>query len=135
MTTAKTIGRVLVLDDDPLFREIASALLKAQGVTEVATASTVVEARSLFVEFMPDLLMLDLNLPDADGVEFIEYLQGVGSTVPILVVSGADTTVRRGAAVLASAYRLLVVGVIKKPLTKGKLKGLRLPFPQLAGAA
>jgi two-component system KDP operon response regulator KdpE len=78
--------RVLIADDDPQILRALRILLTARGY-EVHTARTGAEALSLAVEQHPDLVMLDLGMPQLDGIEVIEALRG-WSSVPILVVSG-----------------------------------------------
>ncbi|WP_158864603.1 response regulator [Leifsonia sp. AG29] len=78
--------RILIADDDQQILRALRILLTARGY-EVLTARTGAEALSQAVEHHPDLVMLDLGMPELDGIEVIEGLRG-WSTVPILVVSG-----------------------------------------------
>jgi two-component system, OmpR family, KDP operon response regulator KdpE len=79
--------RVLIVEDDPAVRAVLRTLLKGQGysMSEAATAArAVIGARS----YRPDLLLVDLGLPDADGLSVIRRVRA-WSTVPILVLSSA----------------------------------------------
>lgn len=78
--------KILIADDDRQILRALRILLTARGY-EVLTASTGAEALSEAVEHHPDLVMLDLGMPELNGIEVIEGLRG-WSTVPILVVSG-----------------------------------------------
>lgn len=78
--------RILIADDDQQILRALRILLTARGY-EVLTARTGAEALSQAVEHHPDLVMLDLGMPELDGIEVIEALRG-WTTVPILVVSG-----------------------------------------------
>ena len=78
--------RILIADDDQQILRALRILLGARGY-EVITAQTGAEALSLAVEHHPDLVMLDLGMPELNGIEVIEGLRG-WSSVPILVVSG-----------------------------------------------
>lgn len=78
--------RILIADDDQQILRALRILLTARGY-EVLTARTGAEALSEAVEHHPDLVMLDLGMPELNGIEVIEGLRG-WSTVPILVVSG-----------------------------------------------
>lgn len=78
--------KILIADDDRQILRALRILLTARGY-EVLTASTGAEALSQAVEHHPDLVMLDLGMPELNGIEVIEGLRG-WSTVPILVVSG-----------------------------------------------
>ena len=78
--------RILIADDDQQILRALRILLGARGY-EVVTAATGAEALSQAVEQHPDLVMLDLGMPELNGIEVIEGLRG-WSSVPILVVSG-----------------------------------------------
>jgi two-component system KDP operon response regulator KdpE len=78
--------KILIADDDQQILRALRILLTARGY-EVTVASTGAEALSRAVEGHPDLVMLDLGMPELNGIEVIEGLRG-WSTVPILVVSG-----------------------------------------------
>lgn len=78
--------RVLIADDDQQILRALRILLTARGY-DVLTARTGAEAVSQAVEHHPDLVMLDLGMPELNGIEVIEGLRG-WSSVPILVVSG-----------------------------------------------
>ena len=84
MTT--TPLRVLVVDDEPPIRRFLRTSLRAQGyhVLEAEHGST---ALDLIGRNPPDVIVLDLGLPDIDGVEVIRRLRHRGSTVPVIVLS------------------------------------------------
>ena len=78
--------RVLVVDDEPQILRALRINLAARGY-DVATAADGAGALRAAAEEPPDLVVLDLGLPDIDGVEVIAGLRG-WTTVPILVLSG-----------------------------------------------
>ena len=78
--------RVLVVDDEPQILRALSINLRARG-HEVHTASTGREALAQASSHRPDIVVLDLGLPDIDGVEVIRGLRG-WTDAPILVLSG-----------------------------------------------
>jgi two-component system KDP operon response regulator KdpE len=78
--------RVLVVDDDPQIRRALQINLRARDY-QVDTAATGREALAAAAGHPPDLVILDLGLPDLDGVEVIHGLRG-WSDVPIIVLSG-----------------------------------------------
>jgi two-component system KDP operon response regulator KdpE len=80
------VSRVLVVDDEPQILRAMRINLKARGY-EVATAADGREALEAAVAHPPDLVVLDLGLPDIDGVDVIAGLRG-WTEVPILVLSG-----------------------------------------------
>ena len=112
----------LVIDDDPIAVELARALLTNMGSAHVSSASDGAAAKKLLAESGPfDLLLLDLMMPDCDGVEFLDHLHQVDYRGAIIISSGAEATVRGGATLLGMAYGLNVAGVLEKPLTLDKL--------------
>ena len=78
--------RVLVVDDEPQIVRALSINLRARRY-EVFTAGSGTEALQVAAAHPPDLVILDLGLPDMDGTEVIGGLRG-WTTVPILVLSG-----------------------------------------------
>ena len=85
------MSRILVVDDEPQIVRALGIHLRARGY-EVATASDGAEALQAAAARVPDLVILDLGLPDLDGVDVITGLRG-WSSVPILVLSGRADSV------------------------------------------
>lgn len=77
--------KILVVDDEPAIRRFLRTSLTAQGyrVDEAVDGATTINA----LRRAPDILVLDLGLPDIDGFDIIERLRGQGSSVPIIVLS------------------------------------------------
>ena len=80
------MSRVLVVEDDPQLLRAMRITLHARG-HEVVTAATGARALSEAAAARPDLIVLDLGLPDLDGIEVIQALRG-WTGVPIIVLSG-----------------------------------------------
>jgi two-component system, OmpR family, KDP operon response regulator KdpE len=80
------VSRVLVVDDEPQIVRALAINLRARKY-EVVTAASGTEALAVAAAHPPDVVILDLGLPDMDGVEVIQGLRG-WSTAPILVLSG-----------------------------------------------
>lgn len=77
--------RILIIEDDKYILNFLSLSLKAVGYS-FETAVTGMEGMSLFYSNNPDMILLDLGLPDIDGIDIIKSIRMV-SEVPILVVS------------------------------------------------
>jgi len=85
------VKTILVIDDEPQILRALQINLRVRGY-EVYTAATGAEALQQASRHPPDLVILDLGLPDLDGVEVIEGLRG-WTSAPIIVLSGrADST-------------------------------------------
>ncbi len=77
--------RVLVVEDETPMRRFLRASLVAEGHTVIEAAS-LGEARMLMPSHLPDVLILDLGLPDGDGLAFVQEVRE-WSSIPIIVVS------------------------------------------------
>jgi two-component system KDP operon response regulator KdpE len=95
------VSRVLVVEDDPQLLRAMRITLHARG-HEVIAAATGRKALSEAAAARPDLIVLDLGLPDLDGVEVIEALRG-WTSVPIIVLSGRTSGGDKVAALDAGA--------------------------------
>jgi two-component system OmpR family response regulator len=81
--------RLLVVDDEPTIVSLLSASLRFVGF-DVRVASTGVEALKVAEEFKPELLVLDVMLPDYDGFEVVRRLRAEGRHVPVLFLTARD---------------------------------------------
>jgi len=77
--------KILVIEDEEHIRTFISALFEANGY-EVITANTCQNAKHMYASHQPDLVILDLGLPDRDGMVFLEETRKAFST-PIIVLS------------------------------------------------
>ena len=77
--------KVLIIEDDRSIAGFIQTILEANGY-QVLTAERCRQGMMVYASHMPDLVMLDLGLPDLDGEEFIKEVR-IDSTVPIIVLS------------------------------------------------
>lgn len=84
----KIKDKVLVVEDDKNIRSFLQAILEANNY-EVIVTQTGQEAYSLITSQCPDVILLDLGLPDMDGMKILETVRG-WSAMPIIVVSARD---------------------------------------------
>jgi len=82
--------RILVVDDEPSIAELLSDALSFEGY-QVGVASTGAEALDQVRSFRPDLVMLDVMLPDFDGNEVCRRLRNQGEQVPVMFLTARDT--------------------------------------------
>jgi DNA-binding NarL/FixJ family response regulator len=82
--------RVLVVDDHAGFRTCASELLQAEGFDVVGEAEDGATALARAAELRPELVLLDIQLPDIDGFEVAERLLAVSPGLAIVLVSSRD---------------------------------------------
>ena len=79
------VPTVLIVDDHPSFRATARLLLEADGYVVVGEADTGSSALRRYEELQPDVVLLDVNLPDFDGFTVTERLTSNG-TAPVVVL-------------------------------------------------
>jgi two-component system OmpR family response regulator len=83
--------RVLVVDDEPNIRELVQVALNFHGCA-VATGATGQDALRLADAYDPDLIVLDVLLPDIDGFEVCRRLRSVANDVPVIFLTARDAT-------------------------------------------
>jgi two-component system, OmpR family, KDP operon response regulator KdpE len=108
------LQRILVVDDEPQIQRFLKPALIAAGF-DVETAATAAEAKRLAATRAPDLIVLDLGLPDDDGKAVIETVRAF-STVPIIVLSARDQEIEKIAALDLGAN-----DYVEKPFGIGEL--------------
>jgi DNA-binding NarL/FixJ family response regulator len=79
---------VLVVDDDPAFRALASRILTAAGLKVVGEADSVAAARAAAVELKPDAALVDIDLPDGNGIALAGELKNLPVRVLLTSVDG-----------------------------------------------
>jgi two-component system, OmpR family, response regulator len=91
MTDNDRIPTVLVVDDEPNIRELVQVALQFHGCS-VTTASTGRDALKQIDANRPDLIVLDVMLPDLDGFEVVRRLRAAGNEVPVIFLTARDTS-------------------------------------------
>jgi len=107
--TDERTPRILVVDDEPALADLLTLALQWEG-WQVRTAGTGAEALRLADEFGPDAVLLDMMLPDFDGIEVLRRLRAAASPVPVLFLSARDDPGDRAAGLRAGAQ-----GYLTKP--------------------
>jgi two-component system NarL family response regulator len=83
--------RVLIVDDHPVVLEGTATLInRSPNMTVVAQAKTGAEGIALFIEHRPDLVLLDVRLPDISGVEVIAHIKEIDPSARIVVLTAFD---------------------------------------------
>jgi DNA-binding NarL/FixJ family response regulator len=84
---------VLIVDDHEDFRESARALLEAEGFTVVGVAADGIDALAAVERLRPDIVLLDVQLPDVDGFAVAERLALAPDPPQVVLVSSRDASV------------------------------------------
>ena len=88
---ARTAPRILVVDDDDSIRDLLTMALEHSGY-EVVLAASCLDARNAVERSKPELIVLDVMLPDGDGIELCRRLRAGGTRAPVLFLTAKDAT-------------------------------------------
>ena len=117
-------ARVLVVDDSPTMRGLIKAVLRSDpGIDVVGEAGDAMEARAAIKELNPDVVTLDVEMPNMNGIEFLDKIMKL-RPMPVIMVS---TLTHHGAQASLAALELGAFDCVGKPLP-----GDPAPFAQLA---
>jgi putative two-component system response regulator len=83
-------ARILIVDDEITNIQLLRRLLERAGFTRIATTCDPRDARTLYVEFRPDLILLDLHMPNMDGLAVMQELNQIAEAtyLPVLILTG-----------------------------------------------
>ena len=104
--------RVLVVDDSPTMRQLVTRALQSDpGITVAGSAASALEARELIKQLNPDVMTLDVEMPEMDGISFLERVMRL-RPMPVVMVS---TLTAQGTETAVSALALGAVDCVVKP--------------------
>ena len=109
-------SRVLIVDDDDYLRKVLVSQLRHEGVVDLKEAAKASEAFEKVDQFKPDLILLDIQLPDGNGFDICTKLRARGFEKPIIMLTGQqeETDIIKGLDTGANDY-------IAKPMRFGEL--------------
>lgn len=116
-------GRLLAVDDsadsaDLVARVAAKCGYEAQAISDPKSV------RALVVSWKPEVLTLDLCMPEADGIDLLSMLEETGFAGLLVIISGQDGWFRKAASRLAEVRGLKVVDDLQKPVDINALRQL-----------
>ena len=100
--------RVLIVDDHAVVRHGLKLAIEANGYEVVSEASSLTQARSFIAHTNPDVLIVDINLPDGSGFDLIKWVRKISKTIVIIVLTLNDGGEYASAARKAGANAYLV---------------------------
>ncbi len=106
---------VLIVDDEEGIRESLSGILEDEGY-DVLTASSGEDALAITKEHMPDIVLLDVWLPEMDGLETLPRLKEIDANIPVIMISGHGNI-----EIAVKATRLGAYDFLEKPLSLEKV--------------
>jgi two-component system, OmpR family, response regulator len=117
MEAAGTPGRLLVVDDEKTILELLSGSLRLAGF-EVTTAASGTEAVRAATSRTPDLVLLDVMMPDGDGFEALRRMRSAGIKVPVIFLTARDEEPDR-----VNGFDLGADDYVTKPFSLNELLG------------
>jgi len=124
--TNKLNIRILVLDDDPFTLKLLARMLANLGYSSVTLCDSGRAALEQIdrTDNRPDMILLDLNMPEMDGIEFVHHLVERRYAGSIILFSGEDEHMLQAAEKLVQTHKIKVPGSLQKPVTPEKLAAL-----------
>lgn len=104
--------RILLVDDSKTMRAVQKGVLSQLGFTDVAEASDGLDALTRVVAVKPDLILLDWNMPNMDGLEFVKRYRAENGLAPVIMVTTEAEKTRVIAAIKAGVNNYVI-----KPFT------------------
>ena len=118
---AKPAPRLLSVDDNVDSAELVARIAGRCGY-ETRVAATLDTIQAAVQSWKPQVLALDLSMPELNGIDLLRLLQETGFEGRLLIVSGHDDWMRASAGRLATARGLKVAGDMQKPLDASRLR-------------
>ena len=122
----KAALNIIVVDDESFICKLLVRALTNLGYTSVTAHESAFSALEAidYAARPPDLILLDLNMPDMDGVEFVRYLVKRNYGGSLIFVSGEDERMLQAADKLARAHQITSLGFLRKPVKPEALAAL-----------
>ncbi|TMF43167.1 MAG: response regulator [Chloroflexi bacterium] len=98
-------GRILIVDDEPANLALLEAIL-SESASEIRTLNDSRQVEQVFAEFEPDIVLIDLHMPDPDGLEILRRLRSARNALgylPVIMLTGDTGHVARNSALILGA--------------------------------
>ncbi len=118
--------KILAVDDEPFMLKVLKQILDNLGYEQATFMESAQKALDLLDESerQPDVILLDLKMPEMDGVEFVRELVKRDFTGNIILISGTGERVMESVEKLVRAHRIRILGYLPKPVKPEKLSAL-----------
>jgi len=116
---ARKLPKVLIVDDIAVARDLTRAMLRSLDITQIFDASTGIEAVTLFQRERPDIVCLDICMPDMDGLQALSVMLA-DNPAAFIVMNSAESTERNALAAMELGAR----GFIVKPFNMQQMRDI-----------
>ena len=86
----KRKARVLIADDEPHIRSLISLIVTSLGAEVVAEATDGEQALSLYKQFLPDMVLLDINMPKMDGIAVLKQIMAINNRTLVVMLTSLN---------------------------------------------
>lgn len=121
----------LVIDDEPAIARFIKSVAESCGFDVFATTDATA-FREAVLGCSPQILAIDLSMPDFDGIQLLRFLAEHSCQAQILVISGFDRRVVESASRLGRELGLNMAGSILKPVRAAELRHVLMPLRHVA---
>lgn len=118
-------NRALIIDDDPRICRIIKRMAKDLGI-ECSTIDNPELFEATHLDFKPNVIFMDLQMPKMDGVELLRKLVELRSSAAIILVSGMDKSVIETTEELGKSLGLNMAGILQKPIDVDEMSSMLL---------
>lgn len=108
--------RMLIVDDEPAFLIVIRPLAEKLGY-EVETMTDARNFKEAYARFDPAVVLLDMIMPEVDGIEVIDWLASVKSLAQIIIISGLSPIYAKAAVALGESKGLQSISRLVKPVS------------------
>lgn len=115
--------RLLAVDDSEDSAELISRVASRCG-DDARTTSEPTSVKELLIEWKPDVVTLDICMPEADGIVLLSMLQEISFSGHVIIISGQDDWFRKVAVKLADTRGLKILQDFQKPIDINALRSL-----------
>ena len=115
--------RVMICDDEPDFRAIVVDVVRGMEMDPVEVRRPE-DFAGIYEAGAPDIVVLDIVMPNIDGLELVDWLAGAGYRGRLVLVSGYNPSYARAARTMADMKGIASVTVLQKPVSLADLRAV-----------
>lgn len=120
---------LLIVDDEPDMGDFAAFAGEVSGY-EVITMDSGKEFQEAFLLMSPDLILMDVAIPDIDAVGLLEWLANAGNRVPIILMSGHGDYMLNWAKTTGTDLNMPIIATLSKPIALEDLEKVLSDFKE-----